>query len=316
MSVFDRTAIEHAFSLFNSGTILEEPLELKGDVDINYKIVADTGLYVLKYVVNTNALEQFEFFGSLHSYLREHNVCVPLFQRSRTTGYVCENFVLMEFMNGEIVKDWNTSQIISLTEHFAEMLLVLQRYRVPDFVKNKDDKYIRGSNLEYCHDVYKPKILQLEHPDNIVQEIVAVIDLLYGIRDDFNSLPKQIIHGDLNEKNALFIGNENTAIIDFGLSYNPLVYDLGEYLYWYSMPWWSHKFNSERYDVIVKTFTQKIPLSSIELRLLPCMLLRRGMMDLMLTLEWYWSQPLGTAVPSNRLRELTDRNAVLIAELL
>jgi Ser/Thr protein kinase RdoA (MazF antagonist) len=312
----DLKTITDLFSQFDKGEILAPPQQFKGDVDLNYKIVADSGIYLLKYIVNIHALEQFEFFGTLHDYLHDHGIRVPLFYTSRSGSYVSNNTVLMQFIDGAVVKEWNEKQIASLVDHFAAMLLVLKDYPVPDFVKNKDDKYIRGSHLEYCYEVYRPRILKLSGPDDVLKDVVMVIDMLYSIRDDFNALPKQIIHGDLNEMNALFRGDENVAIIDFGLSYNPVVYDLGVHLYWYALPWWSHEFQTERYNLILERFTKQIPLSSTELRLLPYMMLRRGMMDLMLTLEWYWAQPEETELPTNRLRELTERNATIMGKLL
>jgi len=88
--------------------------------------------------------------------------------------------------------------------------------------------------------------------------------------------------------NALFKDGENVGIIDFALSYDPAVYDLGEFSYWIAFPWGTKKFNNGRFKLIVDTFQKNISLSALEIKLLPYMVLRRSMMDIMLTLQYYW----------------------------
>jgi len=85
----------------------------------------------------------------------------------------------------------------------------------PDLIKNKNDKYIKGGDISYCHSYFKPKIHKL----------------------------------NLNEANALFRRGRNVEIIDLVLSYDPLIYDLGEFCYWFAFPWWTREFNDRYYSL-------------------------------------------------------------------
>ena len=149
----------------------------------------------------------------------------------------------------------------------------------------------------YCHDVFGPEILKLNMPRGIKNSIVETIDLMYTKLSDFEKLPKQLIHGDLNEMNSIFKDGVNVGIIDFGVSYDPVIYDLGEFCYRFCLPWDTYEFNIHRYNLIVETFKKISPLSSLEKGLLPYMILRRHMMDIMLALQYYRSHQNSINIP-------------------
>jgi Ser/Thr protein kinase RdoA (MazF antagonist) len=307
----DFETISTAFSKYNLGVIKEEHQQIKGDVDINYKITATSGIYLLKYIENKINIPQFEMLGHLHEYLREKGILVPKIYKNKNGNYLEDDFILYEFIDGETKEEWSKKEMVSLVSNFAKMLIVLKDYAVPDFVKNKNDKYVKGSDLKYCHDVFRPQVLKLSCSDEIKIPIIKIIDLMYSKLSDFEKLPKFLTHGDLNEMNAIFKDGTNVAIIDFGIGYDPTVYDLGEFCYWFCMPLWGEEFNNERYNLILKTFNNFLPLSNTEKELLPYMILRRGMMDLMLTLQWYWANP-DKDIPEKRLALLIKRNNKII----
>ncbi len=306
-----------AFSKYNLGDIKEEHQQIKGDVDINYKITATSGNYLLKYIKNKENIPQFEMLAHLHEYLRKKGVPVPKIYKTENGNYIEDDFILYEFIEGhtkeQTMEEWSKEEMISLVSNFAKMLIALKDYKVPDFVKNKSDKYILGSDIKYCYGVLKPKVIQLPTSDEIKNSIIKTIDLLYSKLFDFEKLPKFLIHGDLNEMNAIFMDGKNVGIIDFGIAYEPIVYDLGEFCYWFTMPWWTEEFDRERYNLILVIFENFLPLSPLEKELLPYMILRRGMMDLMLTLYRYWSEA-NVSIPEGRLRLLIKRNNKIISE--
>lgn len=300
------TAISLAFSKYNLGKIVGDPTPIKGDVDLNYKISTDDNrAYFLKHIVNKQNVEQFEFLGSLHEILREHDIPVPKIYKTNRDKYVEDFCILYEFIDGERKVDWTKEEIISLVQNFARMHKVLKEVSVPEFIKKKNDKYIKGGGIEFCHSVFKPQIQQLPIASDLKDFISFLIDLLYGKLSEFERLPKFLIHGDLNEMNALFKDNQNVGIVDFGISYDPFVYDLGEFCYWFCFHFGMEEFNKERYELIVKTYEEVNPLSQVEKDLLPYMVLRRHMMDIMLLLQWYWdnedskNMPLDSLVKKN-----------------
>ena len=252
--------------------------------------------------------------GDLHNYLIQKHIPVPKIYKTKNENYVENNFILYEFIDGEQKNDWTDEEMVSLTSNFAHMLQALKKYPVPEFIKNKSDKYVKGSDIEYCYKVYKPLILKLAVSQSIKDSIVNTIDILYGKLEDFNKLPKYFMHGDLNEMNALFKDEKNVGIIDIGGAYEPIVYDLGEFLYWFTMPYWSLDFNTKRYELIIKTFENILPLSPAEKMLIPYMMLRRGMMDVMLTLENFWSGK--GSIPEQRLQLITERNIKITNQLI
>ncbi len=311
--------IADAFAYYDLGTIKEEHLQIGGDQDINYKISATSGIYLLKLIVSDLKIPQFEFLGDLHKYLLGKGIPVPIIYKTKNDKYVENNFILYEFIDGEI-KDtasggWTIEEITSLTSNFAKMLALMQKYETPDYIKNKSDKYTRGSDIKYCHNILKPKITEIPMAKETKEMIVKTIDFLYSRLHDFEKLPKFLIHGDLNESNAIFRDNKNVGIIDFGIAYDPIVYDLGVFCYWFSIPWWTEEFNRERYNLIIETFEKIFPLSKSEKDLLPYMVLRRGMMDVILTLQWYWETP-NESIPEQRLSLLAKRNSIIIKELI
>lgn len=230
--------VKSIFSKYNLGKIKGMPEQIKGDIDLNYKITSDQGnIYLLKHIVNSYHIQKFEFLGSVYEFLRNNEVPVPLVYRANNGNFVQDSFILYGYIEGETKKDWSDNEIISLVNNFAKLLLVLKDYEVPDFVKNNDDKYMKGYNIVYCHDVFRPQILKLEISEDIKTLIIETIDFVYSKLSDFNKLPKQLIHGDLNEMNSIFKDEINVGIIDFGVSYDPVIYDLGEFCYWFALPW-------------------------------------------------------------------------------
>ena len=313
----DFKKISVVFSSYGLGSIKEEHKQMAGDVDVNYKITATSGLYLLKYIENKKNIPQFGMLGALHEYLREKRIPVPKIYKGKNGNYIENDFILYEFIEGEIKKEWSKNEIISLVSNFARMLTALKEYPVPDFVKNKSDKYTKGYDVKYCHDVFIPKILELPTTQEIKNSVIKIINLLYGELPEFEKLPKFLVHGDLNEGNAIFNHGKNIGIIDFGVSYDPIVYDLGEFCYWFAFPWWTEEFYKERYDTIVETFEKILLLSAQERKLLPYMVLRRGMMDLMLSLQWYWENtPKEISLPEKRWVELIRKNEKIINELI
>jgi Ser/Thr protein kinase RdoA (MazF antagonist) len=309
----DFKTLSAAFANYDLGTLEGGYQQLEGDIDISYKITTNSGVYLLKFIENKKNTPQFEMLGELSEYLQKYEVPVPKVYKTKNNKYVENDFILYDFIEGEIKKDWSIEEITSLTTNFAKMLTAMKKFKVPDFVKNKNDKFTKGYDIKYCHDVIKPKIEQLSMNQEIKVQIIKVIDLLYAKLSDFEKIPKFLIHGDLNETNAIFKDGKNVGIIDFGVSYDPIVYDLGEFCYWFAMPWWTEEFNHERYNTITETFEKVLPLSIDERSLLPYMILRRGMMDLYLTLDWYWSN-LGVVIPEKRLSLLNRRNDRVISE--
>ena len=313
----DTGIIKIIFSRYNLGDIKGEPVQIKGDVDLNYKITTEQGNeYLLKYIVAQNHIQKFEYLGSVYEYLISRDIPVPNLCRTPVGNFIQDSCILFEYIEGEIKTDWTNNEIISLVNNFARLLLLLEDYDVPDFVKNNDDKYAKGYNVRYCHDVFKSQILKLDVPEDIKNPIVKTIDILYEKLSDFEKLPKQLIHGDLNEMNAIFKNGVNEGIIDFGVSYDPVVYDLGEFCYWFALPWKTSKFNSERYNLIIDIFQKILPLSTLERELLPYMILRRHMMDIMLALQHYWSNQKNMIFPIEVLEEKIIRNNELMKNII
>lgn len=181
---------------------------------------------MLKYIVNPDHIQKFEFLGTLYEYLNSKNIPVPKLCRTRQGNVVEDSFILYGYIEGSDQRERDDLEVVSLVNNFVKLLLILKEYAVPDFVKYNDDKYIKGYDFTYCHDVFRPKILQLDMPEDIKNSIVETIDILYTKLPDFEKLPKQLVHGDLNEMNAIFKDGVNVGIIDFGLSYDPMIYDL------------------------------------------------------------------------------------------
>jgi Ser/Thr protein kinase RdoA (MazF antagonist) len=312
----DPILVKSTFARYGLGNINGEPEQIQGDVDYNYKITSDNGnVYLLKRITNPSHIDKFEFLGNLHEYLQTKNIVVPKYFRAKNKRFVEDNFILYGFIEGEIKKEWTDKEIASLVINFANLLIALKEYEVPDFVKNNTDKYMKGYNIAYCHDVFKPQIFELNLADDIKNPIIETVDLLYSKLPDFEKLPKQLIHGDLNEMNAIFKDGVNVGIIDFGVSYDPVVYDLGEFCYWFAFPWWTEDFNHDRYNHIRQQFEKKWPLSALEKKLLPYMILRRSMMDIMLTLQYYWSNQTEVQVPAKRLAKQVVRNSKIIEKI-
>ena len=314
----DIEIVKSMFSKYNLGEIKGVPEQIKGDVDLNYKITSDQGnTYLLKHIVNSDHIQKFEFLCAVYEFLRKNGVSVPPVYRANNGHFVQNSFILYGYIEGETKKDWSDNEIISLVDNFTKLLLVLKDYEVPDFVKNNDDKYMKGYNIEYCHDVFRPQILQLEIPEDTKTLILETIDLVYSKLSDFNKLPKQLVHGDLNEMNSIFKDGINIGIIDFGVSYDPVIYDpviydLGEFCYRFALPWETEEFREDRYELIIKTFEKTLPLSSAEKDLLPYMILRRHMMDIMLALQYYRSNQANMLIPIKTLTEKAIRSSKII----
>lgn len=312
MTSLDLEIIVQAFAHYNLGTIQGMPLQIKGDIDLNYKIQTSTNSYLLKYIVDPSTLKHFELLGSLHQYLIKKEIKVPLIYPTKMGGYVHNSFILYEFKEGTAQKEWSRDEMISLTEEFTKMLVAMRSHHVPNFIKNKDDTFVRGGNIHYCLTVFRPRIHELPCPEDIRTDIILIIETLHQQYSDFESLPKFLIDGDLNETNALFKNNQCTAIIDLSLSYEPVVYALGVMCYWFAFPWWTTEFNRERYELIQKIFLTIIPLSPLEKKLLPYMVMRRSMMDIMTTLQKFWSETARVPFPEQRLRDQIRRNSEIM----
>ena len=304
--------IRNAFARYGFGEIIEDPVEIRGDVDLNYIITADTGKYFLKKIINTPAISQFEFLGSLYTCLKKKDIPVPIIFKTRTGNYVEESFILYEYIDGIQRRDWSRGEMVSLVTNFAKMHEALRGQEVPDFIKNKDDKYIRGGSIQYCHEVFRSKILELQCSAEIKDSIIKSLDMLWDRFPEIESLPKYIIHGDLNEMNALFKDNKNIGIVDFGLSYDPFVYDLGVFCYWFAYPWTSSEINIDRLGIIVDTYESVIPLSNLGRELLPYMMLRRSIMDIMLALQWYWNGDPTVHLPEITLERKIKHNNKIV----
>ena len=301
--------VTSAFLKYNLGDIKGDPEQIKWDVDLNYKITTEQGqVYLLKYIVNPDHIQKFEFLGTLYEYLNSKNIPVPKLCRTRQGNVVEDSFILYGYIEGSDQRERDDLEVVSLVNNFVKLLLILKEYAVPDFVKYNDDKYIKGYDFTYCHDVFRPKILQLDMPEDIKNSIVETIDILYTKLPDFEKLPKQLVHGDLNEMNAIFKDGVNVGIIDFGLSYDPMIYDLWEFCYRFALPWKTFEFNMPRYHLIIETFEKIFPLSSLEKELLPYMMLRRHMMDTMLALQYYRSHQDTMNVPLGALTEKIRRS--------
>jgi Ser/Thr protein kinase RdoA (MazF antagonist) len=286
---------------YDIGEINPEIKLLYGDVDVNYKITTNKGAYLLKSITNKEDIKKFEFLAELYTHLLSKNIPVPDVLKSTDGNYVEDSYILYKFIEGEDKRDWNDEEIISLVQNFSKMLQSTKDYDIPDILKNRVSKYKKGSDMAYCHEVFKPMILNLDCSESIKDPIIEVIDIMHSKLADFESLPKQLIDGDLNEMNAIFKDNKNVGIIDIGMGYDPLIYDLGEFCYWFCFHFGMKEFNVERYKLIVKTFEETIPLSPLEKEILPYMILRRHMMDIMLALQWYWDREGTAPIPENAL---------------
>lgn len=306
--------IESAISKYNLGKITSELNEISGDIDINYKIYLDNKPYLLKKIINVYNLPQFEILGDVHEYLISKNLPFPKIFKTKNGEYVENNFILYEFLDGEKKTEWTDEEIISLTSNFTCMIIALMEYPTPEFIKNKSDKYIKSYDLDSLYTTYKPLISELPINQNVKDSIIQTIDILHSKIKDFNSLPKYFIHGDVNESNTLFRNGKNVGIIDIGGSYDPIVYELAEFLYWFTLPNWSVNINKNRFELITKTFEKIKPLSALEKELIPYMMLRRGIMDVMLTLPFFRSKD--KPIPEKRLGLLTSRNNKIIDELI
>src|SRR3989338_8580177 len=93
----NNTALK-AFSQYNLGEPTNTPQFIKGDVDINYKIITKDNTYLLKYIVEPSHIPQFKFLGKLHEYLRSKNVVVPKIYKTKNDKYVIESFILYQFV--------------------------------------------------------------------------------------------------------------------------------------------------------------------------------------------------------------------------
>ena len=309
----DIKTIKSIFLKYDLGPIKCAPEKITGDVDLHYKITAESGdVFLLKYIVNKEHLKKFEFLGSVYRYLNEKGIPVPFVYKSKNDNFIEDDCILYRYIDGEIKTAWSDNEIISIVNNFAKLLIALRDYKVPDFIKNNNDKYAKGYNIRYCYEIFRPMILKLQISENLKTLIIEVIDIMYSKLADFEKLPKQLIHGDLNEMNAIFKNGLNVGIIDFGVSYDPIVYDLGEFCYWFALPWKTNIFKEDRYALIIKTFEKILPLSCLERDLLPYMVLRRNMMDIMLALQHYWSNP-NLPVPIESLEEKVSRKMSIIS---
>ncbi len=309
MTSLNLHTIAQAFARYNLGTIQGEPQQIKGDIDLNYKIQTATQSYLLKYIIVPSTIKHFEFLGSLHQYLIKKEIKVPKIYPTPNGAFIENSFILYEFKEGGSQKEWTTEEIISLTTEFARMLLAMREYHVPNFIKNKDDTYVRGGSIQYCYTVFRPQIQKLPCSDYLRSDIIQIIDTLYKQYSEFETLPKFLIDGDLNESNVLFKNNQCSAIIDLSLSYEPIVYALGVACYWFALPWWTQEFNIDRYELIQKTFQSIIPFSLLERKLLPYMIMRRSMMDIMSTLQKFWNETARVTFPEKRLIDQIRRNS-------
>lgn len=312
MQSLDFETLTQAFAAYKLGAIKGDPQQIKGDVDLNYRIDTDTASYLLKYIVDSSTIKQFEFLGTLHEYLRKKELPVAKIYKTQAGTYVDNAFILYEFIDGKAEREWSDKEIISMTDAFARMHRVMGQHHIPNFIRNKDDMYVRGGNIQYCYRIFRPFIQTLDCADEVKKPIIQLIDTLNGKYKVFETLPKSLINGDLNEMNALFKEGNCAAIIDLTLSYDPVVYALGATCYWFAFPWWEPAFNNEWYALIIETFEKIIPLSPVEKELLPYMILRRSLMDIMVTLQIYWNKTGRVPVPEDRLKEQIERNNTIM----
>lgn len=303
-----REEIEKALGEYEVGNLESNPQEIKGDTNSNFKIFTSTGPYFLKYIQDTNELPLFEYLGDLHKELLLSEVSVPRIYKNKQGKYVTNRFQLYKFIDGETKKEWSEKELESVARNFAHLHNALEKIPVPEIVINKSDDYVKSENIPFIRENILPKIEKLAVDDYIKDEIRETLQILKKSLKLYDVLPKHIIHGDLNEANALFRQSRNVAILDIALKNEALVYDLAIFLYWWCFPWWTKRMDLKRLEILLSSYEQVRRLTRAEKMLLPYLILRRSFLDMTYPVLRYFKGALNKKELGDNLQKNIIRN--------
>ncbi len=303
-----REEIEKALAEYEVGTLEASPQEIRGDTNLNFKIFTSTGPYFLKYIQDTNELPLFEYLGDLHQQLLLSEVTVPRIYKNKQGKYVTNRFQLYKFIDGESKKEWSEKELMSVARNFAHLHNALEKITVPEIVKNKTDDFVKAESVSYVRENIMPKLEKLTTDLYIKEEIAETLRILKKSLVGYETLPKHIIHGDLNESNALFKQSRNVAVLDITLKNEALVYDLGIFLYWWCFPWWTKRMDLKRLEILLTAYEQVRRLTRREKILLPYLILRRSFLDLTLPVLRYYRGALNKKELGDTLQGIIVRN--------
>lgn len=303
-----RDDIENVLQDYGVGNLEVDPHEIKGDSNLNYKIITSTGPYFLKYIQDTNELPLFEYLGDLHTQLLLSEVPVPRVYKNKQGKFVTQRFQLYKFIDGETKKEWSEKELTSVARNFAHLHNALEKIPVPEIIRNKTDDYVRTEHIVYIRENVIPRLEKSSLEQSIKAEITETLQILKKSLGAYETLPKHIIHGDLNEANALFKHSRNVALLDIALKYEALVYDLGIFLYWWCYPWWIKRMDIKRLVIVLSAYEQVRRLTRTEKTLLPYLILRRSMLDLTLPVLRYFKGNLSKKELGDQMQRVVGRN--------
>lgn len=303
-----KDTIEKALAEYEVGTLETTPTEIKGDTNSNFKIFTSTGPYFLKYIQNTNELPLFEYLGELHKELLLSEVPVPRIYKNKQGKYVTNRFQLYKFIDGETKKEWSEKELVSVARNFAYLHNALEKIPVPEIIVNKSDDYVKAESVSYVRETIMPKLEKMTTESYIKEEIAQTLRILKKSLKSYDALPKYIIHGDLNESNALFKQSRNVALVDITLKNEALVYDLAIFLYRWCFPWWTKRIDLKRLEILLTAYEQVRRLTRAEKMVLPYLILRRSFLDMTYPVLCYFKGSLNKKELGDNLEKNITRN--------
>jgi len=140
---------------------------------------------------------------------------------------------VLEFLPGEPCLAPSPTQAASAMRHIAAFHDALRDVPVPAAFDARDTLWTRVTSPGYLV-AELPGLLQRSGlPAEGRDEITAALQRLAESRPLLDTLPRQLVHGDIGPDNVLMDGDDVVAIIDFTPYHEPFLFAVATAVYWY-----------------------------------------------------------------------------------
>ena len=187
---------------------------VEGVENTNYKIITETGNYILTIFEKRVFAQDIPFFMSLQKHLSEAGFACPLpiaNKNKEIVNTLCDKTaIIISFLEGEKVNIIEPNHCFQVGEMISNFQKITKNFSK----KRKNSLHINNWKLilSKCLEVDNHKYIELISP---IQNEIEYIEEYWP-----STLPHGIIHGDIFQDNVFFINNKLSGLIDFYFSCN------------------------------------------------------------------------------------------------
>jgi Ser/Thr protein kinase RdoA (MazF antagonist) len=140
-----------------------------------------------------------------------------------------EGYFLQEFLPGRPELEPSDAQVQAVMRAVGELHLALGRLSI-SYEPDPDSVFVQVTDLGF---LIRELPGLLRHHELVIGQADAAIAYLAENRAALDTLPRQLVHGDIGPDNVLLDGDQVVAIIDFTPHVLPVLFAADTALYWY-----------------------------------------------------------------------------------